>query len=586
MVLDSAGNATAAWHRWNGENLMVESAFRPAGGGWGGPVVLSEEDEGDGGLGASNGSSPQIAVDADGDVHVVWERYAGTNKLLIQATTRPAGGTWQDPVDIGEVKTMAAPEPWIAVDAAGDATAVWKNQQVIESAYRPAGGSWQAPAPISATESFTPEAAVNAEGDATAVWMHFDGSDYVVQSAYRPAGGSWGAPALVSAPGEEGGNPHIALDGSGNAMVVWRGEGEGGEAVRAAYKAAGGGWQDPVDVSIPGEEAQFPHVALDADGDALVLWGGSTGELGAHAIVQAAYRPAGGSWEAPTEISEDGGNAYPSDVAFDADGNAAVVWTRSDVAHSSVQAAYKPAGESWGAPTDLSEAGKDAMDAVVVLGAPGISSAAKGVATALWTRVEGASCEKSECSSYTVQAAGYDSFEAPSEGLEVPEEGTTGAPVQISVPPENIWAPMMEFGDGASAATTNVTHTYAEPGEYTVTFTSREVLGYQSSAQRTIVISEGGDGPPETGKDPPDSGDDESGPTTDGSLPADVAPPGPPSVACMAARVAHRDALRRLRSTQGKLRRGDDAAKPRGASRRQVAALRKAKRRLVLACGG
>ncbi len=561
VVLDSAGNATAVWDRWDGASKVVESAYREAGSGWQSPIVLSElESQGEEeAAGAQNASSPRIAVDGEGGATVVWERYGGANRLLIQATYRPPGGSWQAPVDIGEVTTMVAPEPWVAVDAAGDATAVWKNREVIESAYRPAGGSWQAPAPISdpETESFTPQAAVNAQGDATAVWMHFDGSDYVVQSAYRPTGGSWGAPTLVSAPGEEGGNPHIALDGSGNAMVVWRGEGEGGEAARAAYKSAGGEWQAPVDVSTPGEEAQSLRVALDADGDAMVLWGGSTGELGAHAVVQAAYRPAGGGWEAPIDISEDGGNAYPSDVAFDADGNAAVVWARSDGTQNVVQAAYKPAGQPWEAPTDLSEEGKNAMDAVVVLGAPGISSAARGVATALWTSAEeeGACGEEKEpaCFSYTVQAAGYDGFEAPSETLEVPEEGVVGAPVEISVPPENIWSPKIEFGDGASADSTSATHTYAAPGEYTVTFSGTEVLGYESSAQRTILIDEG------------------AAPSGDKS-PAQAEPPSQSSAAvgkpiCPGAKAARERALRRFRSG--------------GASRKHAAALRKAKRRLA-----
>jgi PKD domain len=348
--------------------------------------------------------------------------------------------------------------------------------------------------------------------------------------------------------------------------------------VRAAYKPAGGEWQAPVDVSTPGEEAQFPRVALDADGDALVLWGGSTGELGAHAVVQAAYRPAGGSWEAPTDISEDGGNAFPSDVAFDADGNAAVVWTRSNVTHSIVQAAYKPAGQSWEAPTDLSEEGKDAMDAVVVLGAPGISSAAKGVATALWTSAEGEkSCGKeSACFSYTVQAAGYDGFEAPSETLEVPEEAVVGAPVEISVPPENIWSPKIEFGDGASASGTSATHTYAAPGEYTVTFSGTEVLGYESRAQRAIVVGTGEEDeePDPKGGQPGDSDQGDPGHVTSpgGNPPAQAGslPPAPGAAGapvCPGAKAARERVLRRLRSG--------------GASRKHAAALRKAKRRLA-----
>jgi len=34
VVLDSQGNATAVWDRWNGTDTVVESAYRPAGEGW------------------------------------------------------------------------------------------------------------------------------------------------------------------------------------------------------------------------------------------------------------------------------------------------------------------------------------------------------------------------------------------------------------------------------------------------------------------------------------------------------------------------------------------------------------------------
>src|SRR5882672_233793 len=166
VVLDSAGNATAVWDRRNGTDTVVESAYRPAGKGWKAPVDLSSADGNDGEAypGAHNAQSPRIAVDGHGNVTVVWERYGGTNRLLVQAVYRPAGGDWGAPVDIGEVKTMSAPEPWVAVDAAGDATAVWKNVDVIESAYRPAGGSWQTPVGISSAESYVPQAAVDAKG--------------------------------------------------------------------------------------------------------------------------------------------------------------------------------------------------------------------------------------------------------------------------------------------------------------------------------------------------------------------------------------------------------------------------------------
>ena len=495
VVLDAQGNATAVWEAWNGEDTVVESAYRPAGGSWQAPADLSlPAGEITVVSGEHDAQSPRIAVDGHGDTTIVWERYGGTNRIIIEVAYRPAGGSWQAPASVGEVHTEWAPEPWIAVDELGDATVVWNDAGVIESAYQPAGGSWGAPVAVSSGgEAVVPQAAVDAQGDATVTWMAQDGSEWVVQSAYRPAGGSWEAPTELSQDGEEGGDPHIALDAHGDTMVAWDGHYGESEVVRAAYRPDGGSWQAPADVSTVGDEAQSLRVALDAQGDALIAWSSSTKEVGGYSIVQAAYRPAGGSWEAPTNLSEGGENAFPSDVVFDQEGNAAVVWERSNGTNDIVQAAYRPPGGKWQEPANLSEEGRDGTDAVLVLDAPGDSTAADGDATVVWTSSDGGCDEIVKCddpAAYTIQAAGYDAVEPP-QAIEAPATGEAGTPVSVAVPaasPLEVYSPLLSFGDGTSSSATSATHTYAAPGEYTVKFSSTDVLGYASSTQRAIVI--------------------------------------------------------------------------------------------------
>jgi PKD repeat protein len=504
VVLDAQGNATAVWQSWNGEDTVVESAYRPAGGSWQTPVDLSQA-SGEVTLvaGEHDAGSPRIAVDGKGDITVVWERWGGTNRIIIEVAYRPAGGSWQTPVNVGEVQTEWDPAPWVAVDERGDTTVVWNDEGVIESAYQPAGGSWEAPVAVSgADEAFVPRAAVDAQGDATVVWMSYDGSRYVVQSAYRPAGGSWETPTELSEAGENGGDPEIALDSSGDTMVVWDGHsGENGttEVVHAAYRPAGGEWQAPADLSAAGVlvEGNELRVALGTHGEAIVTWSAYGGSLGGYDIVQAAYRPAGAGWQAPVNLSENGGNAFPTDLTFDQEGNAVVVWERESV----VQADYRPAGGEWQQPASLG----DGDDAVVVLDAPGDSTAADGDATAVWT------------SGGTIQAAGYDAVEPP-QTIEAPATGEAGTPVSVAVPaasPLEVYSPLLSFGDGTSAAaTTSATHTYAAPGKYTVTFSSTDVLGYASSTQQTIVI-----GPHTSKATPPETGTTETA-TTDTTGPA------------------------------------------------------------------
>jgi hypothetical protein len=601
VALDSEGNATAVWDRWNGVDVVVETAFRPAGEAWEAPENLSEpEIEGEFTPGAHDAQAPQVVVDRNGNWTVIWERYAWP-QTIIETVSRPAGGSWSEPVEIDAVPQGASPEPWLAVDWEGRNTAVWKDGEVIMSSFRNFPGEWEEPVPLSEGESFTPQAAMDARGDATAVWMHFDGSHYVVESSYRPEQGEWGEATLVSQPGEEGGNPHVAIDAEGDSLVVWRGEDEGEERLRAAYRPEGGEWGEPISVSAPGEQVQFPKAAVDPDGNAVVVWSGNRGEVGGWDIVHASFKAVGGEWEEPVELSSEGGNGSPSDVVFDTSGNASVVWERWDGSTNLVQVAYRPAGEEWEPAVDLSEEGKQGMDARVVLDAPGSATAADGDATAVWVSASPISCpaeKEGPCYSYVVQAAGYDPDGLPAVELEAPLEGVVGEEVEVATPTEGLYSPTIEFGDGEEVAATAATHIYDAPGEYEITAAGAEELGYRASAQRAIKIvgdpsepeSGGSEEEKEEGPAPGSSGG--SGSSGGGTPSADPGPSGqaPPvsgADACQAARAAKVAAARALGRVARKLAAADGRkARHRlaAAKRKRVAAVSRAQTRLEAAC--
>jgi PKD domain len=578
VVLDSHGNATAVWERGTETDTVVEASYRPAGEGWGSPIVLP---------GGHEASSPQVVVDRNDNVTVLWERYAAT-KILLQAVERPAEGAWQQPVTIGEAGLGMDPEPQLTVDWEGNAAAVWKQAEVIQAAVRPYGHEWEAQVPISGGESFVPQVTADARGDVTAAWMHYDGSHYVVQSAYRPEGKEWEAPTLVSEAGEEAGNPHVALDANGDTLVVWRGESESEEFARAAYRPVGGGWEAPVSISAKGEQIEGLRDALSPNGDAIAVWAGGSGEVGSYEIARAAFRPAAGAWEAPESLSEGADNVFPADVVFDTAGNATVVWQRTSPGESLVQATYRPTGGAWEAATNLSEEGKEGTDPVVVLDAPGDETRADGDATAVWISATQVACGEKEfpCYTDTIQAAGYDPLGTPKVEVEVPTTGTVGEPVEISTPTEQVWAPKIEFGDGESAANTQAVHTYEEPGEYEVTFSGAEVLGYRSSVTKTITIKP-------SGWEVKREGSIEPKPipvTPDTRVPTTWVPPsdGARTGECASAKIVSDGMVHRLKRTRAASERANGSvARRRWAARirRQEAALRVAQRQAAQLCG-
>ena len=65
----------------------------------------------------------QIAVNAAGNASAAWIIYDGTENV-VQAKTKPVDGIWQDLATLSGLG-LNANMPQIAVDAAGNATAVW-----------------------------------------------------------------------------------------------------------------------------------------------------------------------------------------------------------------------------------------------------------------------------------------------------------------------------------------------------------------------------------------------------------------------------------------------------------------------------
>ncbi|UUY06066.1 hypothetical protein LRS13_11290 [Svornostia abyssi] len=260
--------------------------------GWLTPVSASDAGQ--------NAEAPQVAVDADGDAVAVWRRSDGTNER-VQAATRTPGGAWTTPITLSAAGQDAY-DPQVAVRPNGDAVAVWRRSdganQRVQAATRPAGGAWTTPGTLSdaGNDAYEPALAVGANGDATTVWGRHDGANARVQAATRPAGGAWTSPDTVSTAGQDAYPGQVGVDASGNATAVWYRSDGANMRVQAATRPAGGAWAAPDTLSASGQGADYPHVAVGANGDATAVWRRFDGS---NQRVQAATRPAGGAWTTP-----------------------------------------------------------------------------------------------------------------------------------------------------------------------------------------------------------------------------------------------------------------------------------------------
>ncbi|HEY1286124.1 MAG TPA: PKD domain-containing protein, partial [Solirubrobacterales bacterium] len=263
VAIDAAGDVIGVWTYFDGSDRVAQAALRPAAGGFGAPEPLTEPGE--------SANDLDLAMDAAGDATAIWNRLEGST-WFVRRAERAAGGGFGSPQDLSQAQTPIN-SPEIAISAGGATVVVWrlaeKNRSTIEASSRPAGGSFSAPAGVSSgiDNALSPDLAMNAAGDTVVVWSGESGGEQNAKAAVRPRGGAFGAPAEIAEVKPAFFLPHPALDAAGNAIVVWlRNDGVSEIVQAAAYDA-----QPPElrDVSIPtsaevGEVVRFSAKGLDA----------------------------------------------------------------------------------------------------------------------------------------------------------------------------------------------------------------------------------------------------------------------------------------------------------------------------------
>ncbi|MEM6784560.1 MAG: hypothetical protein AAF624_12590, partial [Bacteroidota bacterium] len=238
---------------------------------------------------AGNQESPAIAMDADGDFVVVWEG-PDVSVIGVFAQRYASDGTAQDAeFQVNTYTTDRQSFPAVAMDADGSFVTTWTS-------------SYQ-------------------DGDRTGVFAQ----RYSDVPASVPEGGE-AAVNIATAGGQA--DPAVAIDDAGDFVVTWEGSDADGTGILAQrYNADGtpAGFQFQVNTVATGDQA-IPAAAIDADGDFVVVWEGPDGGfIGVFAQRYAADGTAqGAEFQVATTTEED--SVDPA-VAMDADGDFVVVWT-------------------------------------------------------------------------------------------------------------------------------------------------------------------------------------------------------------------------------------------------------------------
>ena len=382
VAFDGRNNAIAVWSANDAaaptEPSFIQAALRPAGGSFAAGQTISNE--------SGTADDPQVAFDKRDNALLAWTRHDGST-FRVETTFRPQGGSFEIPQVVSPADEDAY-EPRIAVDESAGvvwSTSVGEGPLRVQGAFRQKGGSFGAPQTLSepGDDSFEPDVAVDEVGNVLAVWTRNELSNFpVVQFAFRPRTGSFGEPAALSAPGSGAFEPQVATDRWGNALAVWTVDSDVNDEtnpiwVEAAFAEAGQPFGPPTRLSDLARNAYQPRVAFETDGDAVVTWTGedASGTLRVHA----AFRPAGNGFVS-TVLSPEGEDAFDPQVS--AGHGSVVVWSGSEGATATAEASVKPENDSFLPPVTLSSTTENAD-------APQVAVGNDGTAVATWSADDG-----------------------------------------------------------------------------------------------------------------------------------------------------------------------------------------------------
>jgi uncharacterized protein with GYD domain len=274
VAMDSGGNAIVVWQQSDASRENIWSNRYSSATGWG-TAELIETDN------AGRAAAPKVAFDGSGNAVAVWHQWDGTRDN-VWANRYPAGGSWGAAVEIEADDTAEATGPRVALDASGNAIAVWQQaDNILANRYDVTGGAWGAAAAIESEAGVadSPRVAVDGSGNALAVWSQFDtgSSSYNLWANRYEAGSGWGTAELIESNGGSvnslSGVPDVAADEHGNALVVWIHQNSGVLSVWANRYVAGTGWgTEELLESVDTGDAKLPAIAIDDSGRAMAVW--------------------------------------------------------------------------------------------------------------------------------------------------------------------------------------------------------------------------------------------------------------------------------------------------------------------------
>ena len=345
IAADEAGNVHLVWYDttdYNGSGTDADIFYKVwniTTGSWGSVEVVSLE---------YGGTSyiPVIAIDTNENVHIVWVDYtnysgAGTDRDIFYKWWNATTGTWSPTVVVSNMSDDTSSNPDIAVDAQGNLHVVWNDlsdfngsgsdMDVFYRLWNATTDAWtitQVLSNESTSISGLQSLAVDSNGTIHVVWQEYIASKYSLLYKYWNATiNTWSSVELISI--ESAADtwvPKIAVDEARHLHLIWE---EQSTVFYKRWNVTTGNWTTTEEVST-GTGGLQPSLTTDREGNVYVVWWAASSFGGAGPdgdIFYKHWNASTGNWT-PTEVisTESTDTSSKPTVAVDGAGCVHIAW--------------------------------------------------------------------------------------------------------------------------------------------------------------------------------------------------------------------------------------------------------------------
>ncbi|WP_020580043.1 hypothetical protein [Actinopolymorpha alba] len=208
---------------------------------------------------------------------------------------------------------------------------------VMVLAADPAFAAYSSPVTIlsSAWNAASPAVGVDREGDTLLAWTEVSTSypyTYRLLVRQRSRTGVFGSTKVISPSGQVPKAPRVALDDDGDAVVVWQAYSKDTYRIYARRVSRTGVLGPVLVMSAATPKAFLADVAIDSDGDALVVWNEWRSDGTTWPMVRRFRRD--GTTGPITQLSKTARNAEAPTVAIDRQGDALIGWADDNAVYA------------------------------------------------------------------------------------------------------------------------------------------------------------------------------------------------------------------------------------------------------------